>query len=63
MASALSNLVINLSEGINKVKYKHAHNDRKCETCKNCKCFLKYKDFNPIGNGGHFLRGKLFCLF
>ena len=32
MASSLSNLVNNLSEGIQKIKCKHRHNDKKCET-------------------------------
>ena len=40
MASSLSNLVNNLSEG---------HDDQKCETCgikcKYCDCFLEYKNF------------------
>ena len=33
MASSLSNLVNNLSEGIYKIKSKHEHEDEKCETC------------------------------
>ena len=33
MASSLSNLVNNLSEGIHRIKYKYRHNDKKCETC------------------------------
>ena len=33
MASSLSNLVNNLSEGIQKIKCKHRHDDKKCETC------------------------------
>ena len=33
MASPLSSLFINLSEGIHKVKQKFRHNDKKCETC------------------------------
>ena len=45
MASSLSNLVINLSEGIHKIKCKYPHNDKKCETCrikyKVCDCFLE----------------------
>ena len=32
MASSLSNLVNNLSEGIQKIKCKHGHDDKKCET-------------------------------
>ena len=43
MASSLSNLVNNLSEGIHKIKCKHGHDDKKCETCgiKNKYCDLK----------------------
>ena len=33
MARSLSNLVNNLSEGIQKIKCKHGHDDKKCETC------------------------------
>ena len=49
MASSLSNLVNNLSEGIHKIKCKYEHNDEKCETCGiKCKyydCFLEYTNF------------------
>ena len=49
MASSLSNLVNNLSEGIHKIKYKLGHDDKKCETYriehKYCDCFLEYKSF------------------
>ena len=49
MASSLSNLVNNLSEGIHKIKCNYRHNDKKCETCrikyKYCKCFLEYMTF------------------
>ena len=38
MASSLSNLVSNLSEGIHIIKCKFGHNDEKCETCG-----IKYK--------------------
>ena len=46
MASSLSNLVNNLSEG---------HDDQKCETCgikcKYCDCFLEFKHlYNRIQN-------------
>ena len=45
MTSSLSNLVNNLSEGINRIECKFGHNDRKCVTCgikyKYCCCFLK----------------------
>ena len=40
MASSLSNLVNNLSEGLHRVKYKLGHDDKKCETCG-----TKYKYF------------------
>ena len=33
MASSLSNLVNNLSEGIHRIKCKFGHNDKKYETC------------------------------
>ena len=50
MASLLSNLVNNLSEEIHKIKCKHRHEDKKCETCgikyKYCDCFLEYTNFN-----------------
>ena len=33
MADSLSNIVNNLSEGINRIKCKFGHNDEKCEIC------------------------------
>ena len=49
MASSLSNLANNLSEGIHKIKCKYKHNDKKCETCgityEVCDCFLQYVYF------------------
>ena len=33
MASSLSNLVNNRSEGIQRITCKFRHNDNKCETC------------------------------
>ena len=33
MASSLSNLVNNLSEGIHKIKCKYRHEDKECENC------------------------------
>ena len=46
MASSLSILVNNLSEGIHGIKCKCGHDDKKCETCgiryEYCDCFLKY---------------------
>ena len=34
IASSLSNLVNNLSEGIHKIKCKYGHDDKKCQTCR-----------------------------
>ena len=49
MASSLSNLIKNLSEGIHRIKCKYRHDDKKCETCrityKYCDCFLEYTNF------------------
>ena len=49
MASTLSNLVKNLSDGIHRIKCTFGYNDRKCETCrikyKYCNCFLEYTNF------------------
>ena len=49
MASSLSNLVSNLSEGIHRIKCKSKHDDKKCESCgmkyKHCNCFLGYTNF------------------
>ena len=49
MASSLSNLVDNLSEGIHRIKSKFADYDKKCETCgtkyKYGNCFLEYTTF------------------
>ena len=49
MASSLSNLVNNLSEGIHRIKCKFGHDDKKCETCgikyKYCDFFLEYTNF------------------
>ena len=46
MASSLSNLVNNLSEGIHRIKCKFGYNDKKFETCrikyKYCDYFLEY---------------------
>ena len=46
MAKSLSNLVNNLSEGINRVKCKFRNNDKRCETCtiksKYYDCFREY---------------------
>ena len=33
MASSLSNLVNNFSEGIHRIKCKFGHDDKKCKTC------------------------------
>ena len=49
MASSLSNLVINLSEGIRRIKCKYGHDDKKYETygikCMYCNCSLEYTNF------------------
>ena len=49
IASSLSRLVNNLSDGIHKIKCKYRHEDKKCETCgikyKYCDRFLKYTSF------------------
>ena len=49
MASSLSNLVNNLSEGIHRIKFKFGQDDKKCETggikYKYCNCFLEYTNF------------------
>ena len=49
MASSLSNLVNNLSEGIHKIKCNYRHNDKKYETrgikYKYSDCFFEYTNF------------------
>ena len=49
MASSLSNLVNNLSEGIHRIKCPCRYDDKKCETCrikyKYLDCFLEYTNF------------------
>ena len=49
MASSLSNLANNCSEGINGIKCKYRCDDKKCEACrikyKYCDCFLEYTNF------------------
>ena len=49
MASSLSDLANNLSEGIHRVKYKFVHDDKKCGTCgieyKCCDYFFEYTNF------------------
>ena len=46
MAISFSNLFENLSEEVHKMKFKYAHDDKKCETCrikyKDCECCLEY---------------------
>ena len=45
MATSLSTLINNLSEGIHRIKFKFKQDDKKCEThgikYKYCNCFLK----------------------
>ena len=52
MASPLSNLVNNLSEGIHRIKCKFGYGDKKCETCgikyKYCDGFLEYTNFKCL---------------
>ena len=49
LASSLSNLVNKLCEGIDKIRRKFGHNEKKCGTCginyKHCDCFLEYTNF------------------
>ena len=49
MASSLSNLINDLSEGVHRIKYKFGHDDKKCEACgiqyKYSHCFLEYINF------------------
>ena len=49
MASPLSNLANNFSEGIHKSKCKYGHDEKECKNCrikyKCCDCFLEYKNF------------------
>ena len=50
MASSLSNLVNNVSEGFHRIKCKFGNDDKQCETggieYKYCNCFLEYTNFN-----------------
>ena len=53
LASSLSNIANNLSEGIHRVKCKnYGQDDKKCETCgikyKYWDCFLEYTHFKMI---------------
>ena len=61
MASSLSNLVNNLSEGVRTIECKFVHDDKKCETCgikyKYYNCFLKYTNFKD-----HLIEYKMFVL-
>ena len=49
MASSLSNLANNLSDGIHRVKCKYGHDDKNCETCgikyRYCSYFIEYTNF------------------
>ena len=49
MASSLSNIFSNLSEGTHRIECKYGHDDKKIETCgtkyKYSNCFLKYMNF------------------
>ena len=56
MASSLSSLVNNLSEGIHRIICKCEHHDKNCETCRqNCNCFLEYINFKDILIGYKYL--------
>ena len=52
MASSLSNLDNNLSEGLHRVKCKFEHDDEKCETCgikyKYCDCFIENTSLKDV---------------
>ena len=49
MAILLSNVANKFCEGINKIKCKYGHQNKKCETCeityKICDCFLECTNF------------------
>ena len=49
MASSLSNLVNNLSEGLHRIKCKLGNDNKKCKIWgikyKYCECFLEYTNF------------------
>ena len=49
MASSLSNLVNDFSEGIHRIKCKYREDDKKYDTCRikysYCNCFLEYTNF------------------
>lgn len=46
LASSLSNIVEDHSEGTHKTKWKYRHDNKKCENfkikCKYCECYLEY---------------------
>ena len=60
MASSLSNLVDNLSEGIHRIKRKYGRDYKNCETCgikhKHCYCFFEYTKFKD-----DLIKLKCFC--
>ena len=60
MASSLSNLVNNITEGIHEIKCKYKHNDKKLKNCgfkyKDCDCFLEYPNFK-----GDLIEHKSLC--
>ena len=61
MASSLSDLANNFSEGIHKIKWKYGHNHKKRETCgikhKYCGCFLEYTNFKDV-----LIKYKYLCI-
>ena len=60
MASLLSNLVDNLAERIDEIKFKYWNNREKCETreikYKHCECCLKYTNVKD-----DLIKHKCFC--
>ena len=60
MASSLSSLVNNASEGFHRIKCKLGHDDKKCKACrikyKYCDCFLEYTNFKD-----NLIEYKCFC--
>ena len=52
MANSLPNFANNLSEGLDKIKCKYGHNNKKCEICgityELCDRFLEYANLQRI---------------
>ena len=66
MASSLSNLFSNFSEGIHEIKCKYKHDDTKCETCgityEICDCFLEYTNCKDDSTSLFYYCKKVFIL-